>query len=306
MASPIQASAFELVFGGSFKNFKPEVKTASQITELGDNILYLKENGRYGIKIAGTAHEFAHVADLADFATEAWVNSTIETAVISIQDGVATDGDTLAKLRALITALDAAKADKTSVATLADSVQGNTDEIQSIKTLLNSDDINLDTLQEVVNYIKSNNTLLSNLQVSNIAGLQAALDSKVSQLDYDARVAAVNDMIASKVSQAQYDARVTAVNNMTSYLDDEIDKLRTSAMAVVDQIKEQVNAVQFGSEYAFTASVPPSKKIVGVNIELDGKAYMGYERVSETEVKVVTPQSIGTSKFRIQLHYLPN
>lgn len=324
---------FELVFGGSFKNFKPEVKTAAEITALADNILYLKENGRYGIKISGTAHEFAHVADLADFATESWVTSAVATAVSDLKDGVATYGDTLAKLRALITALDSAKADKTTVSTLADSVTANADDIAAINLLLNSDDLNLDTLQEVVDYIKSNNTLLSNLQISNIAGLQAALDSKVSQVDYDTRVTAVNALIAAKVSQTDYDARVSAVNtaldskvSQTAFdsaeaaLQSDIDtnaaaiaslqslaaQIQGAALAVVDQVKTQANATQSGTDYVFTATVPASKKIIGVNLEVNGKPYLGYERVSDTEVKVVTPQAIGTSELRFQLQYLPN
>lgn len=334
MASSVQTSMFELVFGGSFKNFKPEVKSAAEIASLGDNILYLKENGRYGIKIGGTAHEFAHVSDLADFATEAWVESAITTAVTDLKDGVAADGDTLAKLRSLIAALDSAKADATTVSTLSTEVTTNTNDIAAINLLLNSNDLDLDTLQEVVDYIKSNKTLLDNLQISNIAGLQAALDSKVSQVDYDTRVAAVDALIASKVSQADFNTRVSAVDAALSTLTSDVSQnasdiatnasnisanatdiadlqslaaqIQSTALAVVDQVKTQGNAVSAGgSEWSFAGSVPASKKIVGVNIELDGKAYMGYERISDTEIKVVTPANIGSSEFRFQLSYLP-
>ena len=50
--------------------------------------------------------------------------------------------------------------------------------IDSINTLLTSDNVNLDTLQEVVDFIEANKSTLDNLSISNIAGLQTALDSK--------------------------------------------------------------------------------------------------------------------------------
>ncbi|WP_424493883.1 hypothetical protein [Salinimicrobium sp. GXAS 041] len=50
--------------------------------------------------------------------------------------------------------------------------------IDDINTLLNSDDTTLDELQEIVNYIKQNKSDLENLSISNIAGLQSALNGK--------------------------------------------------------------------------------------------------------------------------------
>jgi hypothetical protein len=51
--------------------------------------------------------------------------------------------------------------------------------IDNINTLLTSDNIDLDTLQEVVDFIEANRTTLNSLTISNIAGLQNALDNKV-------------------------------------------------------------------------------------------------------------------------------
>ena len=51
--------------------------------------------------------------------------------------------------------------------------------IDSINTLLTSNDTTLDELQEIVTFIKQNKTTLDSLGISNIAGLQAELDSKV-------------------------------------------------------------------------------------------------------------------------------
>ncbi len=50
--------------------------------------------------------------------------------------------------------------------------------IDGINTLLTSNDTNLDTIQEVVDFIKTNKSTLDSLGISNISGLQAALDAK--------------------------------------------------------------------------------------------------------------------------------
>jgi len=52
------------------------------------------------------------------------------------------------------------------------------DLIDAINTLLTSDNTNLDSLQEVVDFIEANKSTLDSLSISNIAGLQAALDAK--------------------------------------------------------------------------------------------------------------------------------
>lgn len=50
--------------------------------------------------------------------------------------------------------------------------------INSINTLLTSDNVDLDTLQEVVDYIETNRSTLNALSISNISGLQNALNNK--------------------------------------------------------------------------------------------------------------------------------
>ena len=50
--------------------------------------------------------------------------------------------------------------------------------IDNINTLLQSDNTDLDSLQEVVDYIETNRSTLDSLGISNITGLQAALDGK--------------------------------------------------------------------------------------------------------------------------------
>ena len=51
--------------------------------------------------------------------------------------------------------------------------------IDTINALLASDNVDLDTLQEVVDFIEANKSTLDSLTISNIAGLQIALDGKV-------------------------------------------------------------------------------------------------------------------------------
>lgn len=54
--------------------------------------------------------------------------------------------------------------------------------IDTINGLISTDDTTLDELQEVVDFIKANRTDLENLGISNIAGLQSALDTKVDKV----------------------------------------------------------------------------------------------------------------------------
>tara|TARA_B100000212_G_scaffold261468_1_gene201350 strand:- start:11621 stop:14065 length:2445 start_codon:yes stop_codon:yes gene_type:complete len=54
--------------------------------------------------------------------------------------------------------------------------------IDNINTLLTSDNVDLNSLQEVVDFIEANKTILDTLTISNIAGLQTALDSKVDKV----------------------------------------------------------------------------------------------------------------------------
>lgn len=51
-------------------------------------------------------------------------------------------------------------------------------DIDAINALLSSDDTTLDEMQEVVDFIKANRADLNSLSIANVAGLQAALDSK--------------------------------------------------------------------------------------------------------------------------------
>ena len=56
------------------------------------------------------------------------------------------------------------------------------DAVDAINTLLTSDNTDLDELQEIVDFITTNKNTLDTLGISNIAGLQAALDGKVDKI----------------------------------------------------------------------------------------------------------------------------
>jgi hypothetical protein len=89
--------------------------------------------------------------------TESEVDSLVSSArsgaISDLRNGVVTAGDDLAKLYTLI---------------------------QNINTVLTSDETTLDELQEIVDYIQQNKSDLENLGIANIAGLQSALNGKIS------------------------------------------------------------------------------------------------------------------------------
>ena len=62
------------------------------------------------------------------------------------------------------------------------------DYIDNINTLLTSNDTSLDELQEIINFIKQNKSILDTLGISNIAGLQSALDSKVDASEIESLI----------------------------------------------------------------------------------------------------------------------
>lgn len=71
--------------------------------------------------------------------------------------------------------------DKTLAANQGNVLKGYIDNlnnaIDNINGILTSDDTTLDELQEIVNYIKSNKTVLETLAITNIAGLETALNN---------------------------------------------------------------------------------------------------------------------------------
>ncbi|MCT7643476.1 phage major tropism determinant [Aliarcobacter butzleri] len=72
--------------------------------------------------------------------------------------------------------------------------------IDNINTVLNSDDTTLDELQEIVNFIKQNKSILDTLGISNIAGLQSALNAKADKTEVYTKT-----ILDLKISTQQFD-----------------------------------------------------------------------------------------------------
>lgn len=88
--------------------------------------------------------------------------------------------------------------------------------IDNINTLLTSDNVDLNSLQEVVNFIEANKTTLDTLTISNIAGLQTALDSKVDKVT--GKALSKNDFTdayRSKLDGIETGAEVNVQSNYT-------------------------------------------------------------------------------------------
>lgn len=113
----------------------------------------------------------ATLFDGLDGINEAEANALIAAAITSLKGGVSTDGDTLGKLRTLITNLDSlletvdnrSAANSASVTAIQSALNTvttesgqNTSAIAAIQAVLNSDDTTLDTIQEIINRVKAN------------------------------------------------------------------------------------------------------------------------------------------------------
>lgn len=65
----------------------------------------------------------------------------------------------------------------------ADNINTMATDVASLKALVQSDNSNLDTIQEIVSFIELNKATLDTLGITNIAGLQTALNAKVNVSD---------------------------------------------------------------------------------------------------------------------------
>ena len=90
------------------------------------------------------------------------------------------------------------------------------DAIDAINTLLTSDETDLDTIQEIVDYIEANRDTLENLGISNIAGLQTALDSKVDKITGKGLSANdFTDLLLAKLNNIEAEAEVNVQADWT-------------------------------------------------------------------------------------------
>ena len=131
----------------------------------------------------------------------------------TLHNGIDSD-ITSADLTALESAFNAALATKVNIADIKNNLvsidpdkplsalQGKVlkDYIDHINTLLTSNDTSLDELQEIINFIKQNKSTLDALGISNIAGLQLALDAKANIADVYTKTS-----LDLKISTQQFD-----------------------------------------------------------------------------------------------------
>jgi hypothetical protein len=193
------------------------------------------------VTVADTAETNARIA--ADAAEVTERNIAITSAITALKSGVATDGDTLAKLRTLISGL---------------------------QTMLTSDDVNLDTIQEFVTRIKSDEGLISSLttnkvNVSDIVNLltSTAVDKPLSAAQ-------------GKVLKDALDAEVTARTALSVNKMPDIGNAVNLNTLIANGIYYQVSDAQAssGSNYP----IPYAGKLV-VSQQSNGflwQEYIGY------------------------------
>tara|TARA_Y100000780_G_scaffold173817_1_gene158875 strand:- start:566 stop:2110 length:1545 start_codon:yes stop_codon:yes gene_type:complete len=116
--------------------------------------------------------------------------------------------------------------------------------IDNIQTLLESDNINLDSLQEVVDFIEQNREDLQNLGISNIAGLQDALDSKAATngdyVNLRARATTAADVGLGQVDNTP-DASKPISSPQQAGLDLKVDKVVGKGLSTEDFTTDQKN-----------------------------------------------------------------
>lgn len=91
------------------------------------------------------------------------------------------------------------------------------DAVDAINALISSDDTTLDELQEIVNFIKANKATLDNLTISNIAGLQVALNDKVDKVT--GKQLSTEDFttaLLNKLNGIQAGAQVNVATNLSA------------------------------------------------------------------------------------------
>ena len=167
--------------------------------------------------------------------------------------------------------------------------------IDNINTLLTSDNVNLDTLQEVVDFIEQNKDTLDNLTISNIAGLQTALDSKVSIVaGKDLSDNNFTDALLAKLNAIAAGAEVNVQSDWNQSLNTEDDFIQNKPTDVTDlslhQVTELSDVFDAGSGYIITnnertklANITPGSNSIITNAERTKLA--GIEDAAEVNVQ---------------------
>ena len=117
------------------------------------------------------------------------------------------------------------------------------DAIDNINTLLTSNEASLDTLQEIVDFIETNKATLDSLGISNISGLQTALNAKIATADIKNNLTSTDTdkPLSAAQGKALEDGKVATAdikNNLTST---DTDKPLSAAQGKALQDNKQDN-----------------------------------------------------------------
>lgn len=152
--------------------------------------------------------------------------------------------------------------------------------IDNINAILASDDTSLDEIQEIVDYIKQNREDLQDLSITNIAGLQAALDAKqatitgaastMTSANLTANRAMVTNGSGKGAASAVTSTELAYVSGVTSAIQTQINgKANTShthAIADVTGLQAALDAK------AATVHTHAISDVTGLQSALDSKA----------------------------------
>ena len=176
--------------------------------------------------------------------------------------------------------------------------------IDDINTLLTSDNVDLDTLQEVVDFIETNKDTLDTLGISNIAGLQTALDSKVdkitgkqlSQEDF-------TTVLKSKLDNIEAEAEVNVQANWNESVNTDDSFIQNKPTDVTDlslhSVTETSDIFDHGSGYIITDS---ERTRIEDDLVEKTQTVQIQGTTNEVDVSPNTPQDLSTNRtFQVGL-----
>ena len=159
------------------------------------------------------------------------------------------------------------------------------DLIDNLNTILTSNDTSLDELQEIVNFIKQNKSILNTLGISNIAGLEDILNSKVNASEIESLV-----NIDLKISNLLFDKPTIGALFI---------KASPSSIKIPAGLKLTVNTTSFkvASDYTLTLS----SNLVGSS-KTAGTDYYVYAK-EDGSFYISASDSITTDRLIGGFHY---
>ena len=129
--------------------------------------------------------------------------------------------------------------------------------IDNINTLLASDNVDLDTLQEIVDFIENNKDILDGLTISNIAGLQNALDLKVDKVTgKELSANDFTDVLLAKLNNIAEGAEVNVQSDWNQNNTEQDDYIKNKPFDVTNlalhSVEETNDVFDAGSGYIIT------------------------------------------------------